>query len=220
MWRVLLPVLLAVTVSGPVPVERELLYVRGGWIYGLESGALWEGTMPSRCADGSVVYVREGDLWRDGESLGATEQWEFYPSCVEDIVYSSGGHIWRFDGEEHERLWEGSMPALSPDGRIAYRGVFQGMAAIYVRDGDETVLTYPGRGDYPVWYDGRLYMSGDPRIGYWDGTMHWLDIYFAFDPCPTPDGLYYVVTEPVGTSHRNIYRDGELVVEGAYQPAW
>lgn len=219
MWRVLLPLVMAL--AGPAEKGPELLYVRDGWVYGMESGRLWEGTSPTRCGDGSVVYVHEGDLWRDGVRIEATSENENSPSCVEDILYLSGGYIWRYRDGERTQLWRGTNPALSEDGRIAYRDWFQGVQAIYVRDGDEVTLTYMGEGSDPAWgQDGRLYLHGDYTLGYWDGEVHWYDLYGA-QPCPTPEGLYYICTENLYHPWPwHICKDGEVVVEDAWQPAW
>ena len=220
MWRVLLPLVMAM--MGPVEPAQELLYVRDGWVWGKESGQLWEGEWPTRCADGSVVYVHEGDLWRDGVRIEATAESEHSPSCVEDILYDADGYVWRYHEGEREMLWRGENPAVSPDGRIAYRDWFQGVQAVYVWDDGDVAMTYPGNGYHPDWgEDGKLYVAGGANIGYWDGAMHWLDIN-GTNPCWTPDGLYYVSGDgyPYHVTQWNIYLDGEVVVEDAWQPAW
>lgn len=89
MLRVVIPLVL-VLLTAPAP---ELLYVQDGWVTGLRSGKLYEGTSPTRCSDGSIVYEREGDLWRDGERLFASPEIEANPSCVVDMLYESEGYV-------------------------------------------------------------------------------------------------------------------------------
>ena len=226
MWRVLVP-LVVVFVLGPVPEPtptvlptaepptRELLYVQAGWVTSA-SGRLYEGTSPTRCADGSIVYTREGDLWRDGKRLTSTAEVERNPSCVVDVVYEVDGYIWRLSGTSRVRLFEGEDPALHADGRIAYRARFQGVKAVYVWDGSHT-LTYMGIGAHPNWGD-VLYLHGDYTLGWWDGTIHWLDEP-GHSPCWTPEGLYYVWGD-LSVQRWDIYKDGVVVVEDAMSPAW
>jgi len=127
-----------------------------------------------------------------------------------DLVYEREGYIWRYP---EERLFEGRDPALHEDGRIAYVDWFQGIRSVYVR-GDEVTLLQKAYTRNPSWGD-YLYVAGGTQIGWWDGEMHWTE-WAGAQPCWTPDGVYYVAQE--GTW--NIYKDGELVIENAWQPAW
>jgi hypothetical protein len=132
-----------------------------------------------------------------------------------DLVYEREGYIWRYP---EERLFEGRDPALHEDGRIAYVDRFQGVWAVYIRQGDQVTLPFkPAYGSStPLWAGDVLYFSGATGWGWWDGAAHWSD-YSGSHPCWTPDGVYYVVWEG-GVS--SLYRDGELVIENAWQPAW
>lgn len=234
MWRVVVPLVIALVGVTPEPTPtggptvaptptRELLYVQAGWVTGLVSGRLYEGTSPTRCADGSIVYMREGDLWRDGERITSTAEVEKNPSCVVGILYEVDGYIWRMSGTSRVRLFEGTDPALHADGRIAYVDRFQGIRGVYVRDGDTVVMPYRTYSTgSPSWGD-VLYLSGAGTWGWWDGTMHWSGEYGIY-PCRTPDGVYYVWDERwpniMNEDQWDIYKDGERVIESARQPAW
>lgn len=217
MWRVVIPLVLTLL---SVP-ERELLYEQDGWVMGMYSGRLYEGDSPTRCRDGAIVYVREGDLWRDGERLTATVEQERNPSCLVDILYDSGGYVWRYPGE---RLFEGSDPAEHEDGRIAYVDWFQAIRAVHVRDGDKVVIPYKTYASgSPSWGEDRLYFSGSTAWAWWDGMLHWSD-YPGGTPCWTPEGVYYVWSDdwPQIMYHDqwDIYLDGKAVIPRATHPAW
>ncbi len=166
MLRVVIPLVL-VLLTAPAP---ELLYVQDGWVTGLRSGKLYEGTSPTRCSDGSIVYEREGDLWRDGERLFASPEIEANPSCVVDMLYESEGYVWRYSNRE--RLFEGTDPALSPDGRIAYVDRFQGIRGVYVRDGASVFMPYKTYSSgQPSWADGVLYIGAGGMVRYTGRTL-------------------------------------------------
>ncbi len=226
MWRVMLPLVLVL--MGPVEPQPDVLYVHHQYIYGLTSGKLWEGTSPTRCSDGSIVYVHEGDLWRDGVRIDVTVERESHPSCVEDVVYYADYYIWRLRDGEKERLFKGRDPSLAEDGRIAYRVSEGATDRIYVWDGATHTLIDYVDADSPSWgKDGRLYFNTTEwqkwQIGYWDGAIHWLGIN-GFQPCWTPQGLYYVTDEPGDTIYDSpvacLYHDGKRIVRDASHPAW
>jgi hypothetical protein len=176
MWRVVVPLVIALIGVTPEPtptgeptvaptLTRELLYVQAGWVTGLSSGRLYEGTSPTRCADGSIVYTREGDLWRDGERITSTAEEERNPSCVVDILYEVDGYIWRMSGTSRVRLWEGTDPALHPSGKIAYVDRFQGIRTVYIRDGEEIVIPYKTRDTGNPSWGGRRSVHGQAQLG-------------------------------------------------------
>lgn len=159
------------------------------------------------------MYVHEGDLWRDGVRLTDTVEAENHPSCVVDLVYEREGWVWRYPGE---RLFEGRDPALHEDGRIAYTGPYQAVSGVYV---DGALLGKPAYAvGFAAWGD-RLYFSGSTAWGWWDGSVHWSER-SGVTPCWTPDGVYYAWGEEYPVKQWNIYKDGELVIENAWQPAW
>lgn len=211
MWRVVVPLVLTLMVSG----QRELLYTQDGWI--MSSGKLYEGSSPTRCSDGSIVYTHEGDLWRDGQRLASTPGEERNPSCIDDILYDMDGSIYRYPAE---KLFEGTNPVLHEDGRIAYSARFQGIYATHIRTGSTITIPYKTYSTTPSsWGGDTLYFSSSTSWAWYDTAVHWSDTP-GTSPCWTPEGIYTVWTEDWPNGIRNLYLDGTLVVENAIDPVW